>query len=210
MVNIKPAVALAASLTAVALAITGCSGSAQPAPTVSVTVAASGSSEPAAPEQAATDLPDGVPAPSVTIPMGQMGDSNGLKMTVDKVTSPATIRYEQSGKTIKPPAGGKYVLIHTHGINDTKAGIDLTCSLPVIADLYDTQGRKFSGVNDIDKYEIKGNPGCNDDIQPGFPFTMIWAYMIPETAEISTFQFDSLDSRLQHGPIIGVQPLTIS
>ncbi len=208
--DIRPAYALAASLSAVALAMTGCSGSAQPAPTVTVTVTASGSAEPSASEQTSTGLPDGVPSPSVTIPMGQMGDSNGLKMTIDKVTSPATIRYEQSGKTIKPPAGGKYVLVYTHGINDTKEGIDLTCSLPVIADLYDTQGRKFSGVNDIDNDEIKGNPGCNDNIQPGFPFTMIWAYMIPATAEVLTFQFNSLGTRLEDGPIIGVQPLTVS
>lgn len=184
----------------VLLIVVGCSSSAQP------------DTSPPAPAPSNTGLqtePADTAGSVTTVPMGQPGESAGLKMTVNKVTTTSSLRYVQEGKTVKPPAGGKFVLVETTGFNGTKAGIDLTCGFPVKADVKDSEGREFEGANDIDKYELKGNPGCNDDVQPGFPFKMTWAYMVPVSATVTEFNWMSISPDLERGPTITV-PLTVS
>jgi hypothetical protein len=183
--------------------MSGCSSS--PAPTGSAPPVAT-----SAQTGGATTEPDSsIPSASTTVAMGQEGNSAGLKLTVVKVTTADSLYYTESEKTVKPAAGGKYIIVETTGTNDTKTGIDLTCGLPVVTNLYDTEGREFSGVNDVDLYERKGNPGCNDNVQPGFPFNMTWAYMVPADATPKMFQWNSLSDSLDDGPVVEV-PVTAS
>lgn len=187
-------------------------------PAALLTVAGCGSSTPSAPTApppsatatAPSESPDASTSPAGdVIPMGQQGNSAGLKMTVTKVTVTRTLRYSESGKTLTAPSGGNYVLVQTTGMNDTKKGIDLTCSYPAKTLLFDQQGREFE-TGDLDLYELKGNPGCNDDVQPGFPFNMTWAYLIPPGATPTKWQYESISEKLESGPIVTVSPLTVT
>lgn len=154
--------------------------------------------------------PEQAAPPSGSVAMGQEGNSNGLKLTVRTVTEAPSVQFV-TGESLTPPKGGKIILVETKGVNDTKNGIDLTCSFAVRADLLDSEGRRFEGVNDVDLYSIKGNPGCNDDVQPGFPFNMTWAYIVPKEADVTEFQFSSIpkDFEAEEGPVVTV-PVTLS
>jgi hypothetical protein len=38
-------------------------------------------------------------------------------------------------------------------------------------------------------YKIKGNPECNDRLQPGFESDMTWIYRVPTTANVVGWAF---------------------
>ncbi len=75
--------------------------------------------------------------------------------------------------------------------NKTKNSIDLTCGWPVDTRLIDDDNANYDPVDDL--YRISGNPGCNDNLQPGFAHSMTWIYEIPKTAKTNAFGFRDTD-----------------
>ncbi|MGB3673269.1 MAG: hypothetical protein WA988_02390 [Candidatus Nanopelagicales bacterium] len=110
----------------------------------------------------------------------------GVTLTVNEVTRPASIPATRGpGRT--PQSGGKYVRLDTTIKNDGQKSMDLTCSFDVQVVLVDRQRRQFDHVDD--QYEIAGNPGCNDGLQPGFSIGMTYVFEVPESADITFFGF---------------------
>ncbi|WP_132427098.1 hypothetical protein [Pseudonocardia endophytica] len=86
--------------------------------------------------------------------------------------------YEKYTTTL-PKAGGRFVAVTAHFVNNAKVGIDLTCSLAINTKLIDSQQCNFDAIDDL--YKIKGNPECNDQLQPGFEADMTWVYLVPSS-----------------------------
>jgi hypothetical protein len=173
-------VALAAAVLT-AVATNGCGS---PAPTSTVTV------------EVQTEAP--TPSPT-TEPksVGEQVSNGGITLTVKAARTASSIELNESGyqpgsgyeKYTKTPAGdgAKFVVVQTHVVNNAKKSLDLTCSLPVSTRLVDDQERQFDPIEDL--YKIKGNPECNDQLQPGFESDMTWIYRVPASANVVGWAF---------------------
>lgn len=132
--------------------------------------------------------------------LGKTFASGGIKLKVLSVRASRTLQYEggtqseqtpnAETRTIKAKQGGRYVYVKTRLTNDTSGGIDLTCSFPVDAKAVDDEGRQFDPDDGLS--QIKGNPACNDMVQPGFKTTMTWVYLVPPGATVTQFAFSDV------------------
>ena len=86
--------------------------------------------------------------------------------------------------------GAKFVTVSTRVLNDAQTSIDLTCGYPIANHLVDERERKFDAISKL--YQIRGNPECNENLQPGFTSDMTWIYRVPLDASISAFEFEDL------------------
>jgi hypothetical protein len=111
-------------------------------------------------------------------------------------------RYEKYTRT-KPDAGGKFIVVETHVVNNAKVSMDLTCSLPISTKLVDAQDRSFDPIPDL--YKLKGNPECNDQLQPGFEADMTYVYLVPATATITGWGFKDTTELLGSGEYTAVR-----
>lgn len=91
----------------------------------------------------------------------------------------------------------------THVVNNAKVSLDLTCSLPVQTKLVDVQQRNFDAIDDL--YKLKGNPECNDQLQPGFEADMTWVYLVPKNASVVGWGFRDLTDLSNAGDYSTVQ-----
>jgi hypothetical protein len=134
-------------------------------------------------------------APSAQV--GQTVTKGGITLTVKDARGVETIQmnesnfrpgsgYEKYTKTT-PKEGGRFVMVTTHVVNNAKVSLDLTCSLPLMTKLIDAQQRNFDAIDDL--YKLKGNPECNDQLQPGFEADMTWVYLVPKTATVVGWGF---------------------
>lgn len=132
--------------------------------------------------------------------VGKTVVNGGIAITVKGARTVDSIQLNESNfrpgsgyeKYTKTPAGAgaKYVVVETHVANNAKTSIDLTCSLPVKTALIDAQQRNFDPIDDL--YKLKGNPECNDQLQPGFESDMTWAYRVPATASVLGWVFQDI------------------
>lgn len=166
---------------AVAVA-TGCSSTA--APTVTATPAS-------APQP---------PSTTMAAPLAQVGQAltnRGVTLTVKSAKGADSIEMNESGARpgsgfesytkVKPDAGGKFIIVQTHIVNNAKTSMDLTCSLPITTKVADDQDRSFDTIADL--YKIRGNPECNKLLQPGFESDMTYAYLVPASTTIVRWGF---------------------
>ncbi|MCF7547843.1 hypothetical protein [Pseudonocardia sp. WMMC193] len=59
--------------------------------------------------------------------------------------------------------------------------------MPINTKLVDSQQHNFDAIEDLDK--LKGNPECNDQLQPGFEADMTWVYLVPQAATVIGWGF---------------------
>ncbi len=96
-----------------------------------------------------TTKPTPTAPPSASI--GQTVSNRGITLTVTDARAVDSIQmnessfrpgsgYEQYTKTT-PQAGGRFVSVTAHVVNNAKVGLDLTCSLPINTKLVDSQQR---------------------------------------------------------------------
>jgi hypothetical protein len=103
-----------------------------------------------------------------------------------------------------PDAGGKFVVVQTHVVNNAQISMDLTCGYPIATTVVDSQERQFDTIDSL--YELRGNPECNDQLQPGFEADMTYVYMVPASAQIVAFGFaDATDFSNPSADYTGVQ-----
>jgi hypothetical protein len=145
------------------------------------------------------EVPTNSPTDSKSPPseIGRTKTSGGIELRVVGVRSAKTLRYVGGTQTdVTPdavavskraPQGGSYVFVRTRVKNDTKRGIDITCGYAIEAKAIDSDDREFDPVDDL--FLIAGNPGCNDNLQPGFRATMTWAFLVPSGVVINGFKF---------------------
>ena len=126
--------------------------------------------------------------------VGQTVVNGGITLTVDAVSEPPRIERSREG-TVAPQPGAKFVQVDTTIKNTGTKSIDLTCSYPVANKLWDADKRQFDTVDSL--YELPGNPGCNDSLQPGFSSKMTYGYEIPQDAVVACLRF--ADSDVDYG-----------
>jgi hypothetical protein len=171
------------------LCLTGCSNT--PAP--------SSSTSPST-QTATYAAPTSTAPPSAAV--GQAVTNQGITLTVTEARAVDSIQmnesnfrpgsgYEKYTETM-PKAGGRFVMVSAHVVNNAQVSLDLTCSLPISTKLVDAQQRNFDAIDDL--YKVKGNPECNDQLQPGFESDMTWVYLVPKAASVIGWAFsDSTD-----------------
>ncbi len=173
----------------VVLTITGC-GNAPTSPPPVASAPTTTSSTPA------TTAPATAPSAAV----GESVTNKGITLTVKTAGPVDSIQMNESNSrpgsgyekytTTKPDAGGRFVAVTAHVVNNAQVSLDLTCGLPITTKLIDAQQRNFDAIPDL--YKIKGNPECNHQLQPGFEDDMTWVYLVPTSATVIGWGF--LDS----------------
>lgn len=169
------------------LAVAGCGGSGD-TQTVTETIAEEATSGNSAPTDSARSAPTNGPA-----------KSGGIEVAVTRAYAKPTVNYEGGTldsrvtpngepRTIRAPQGGSYVYVEATVVNESPAGIDLTCSYPMEVKLIEgAGGRRFDPVEGLDL--VKGNPECNAQLQPGFKDSMTWIFLIPPGANVDALRF---------------------
>lgn len=151
-------------------------------------------------ETTPTEVPaseEGATSSSQGDDIGKTKTSGGIKLRLISVRSSRKLRLQGGTqtestpngepRTIRAKQGGRYVFVRTRITNDTKASIDITCGAPITAQVGDKEERLFDPVDEL--YLVKGNPGCNEKLQPGFKTTMTWPFLIPEGTRVVAFGF---------------------
>lgn len=101
-------------------------------------------------------------------------------------------------RTRRAKQGGRFVYVTTRITNKTRVGLDLTCGLPVSTRLVDSESRNFEPIDGL--YLIAGNPGCNENLDPGFRDRMTWVYLVPRGAVVDSFAFADFTDLTDQGP----------
>lgn len=145
------------------------------------------------------DAPAPAPVPSVA-EVGQTVTNGGITLTVTSARVVESIEMNESNfrpgsgyeeyTTTTPDSGGKFVMVEAHVVNNARVSIDLTCSLPIKTLLVDASERQFDAIQDL--YKLRGNPECNDQLQPGFESDMTWVYTVPQSATVIGWVFTDL------------------
>ncbi|MGW0738248.1 DUF4352 domain-containing protein [Streptomyces sp. NPDC002851] len=140
------------------------------------------------------DSPSASPTPSGGaadgFKVGEEARNGGAVVTIAKVRQADAITTVEGGQQ-KAGNGAKYVILETVVFNDAKQSMDLTCSLPIANALLDDQGRRYDTIEELD--EVKGNPECNDQLQPGFKDRMQFVYRVPEGVKATAWEFAEFD-----------------
>jgi hypothetical protein len=137
------------------------------------------------------------PTPAPIAEIGQTVSNRGVTLTVKAAHAADFIEMNESGfrpgsgyekyTRTAPDPGGKFIVVETHVVNNANVSMDLTCSLPISTVLVDAQDRNFDPIHDL--YKLKGNPECNDQLQPGFEADMTYVYLVPTNAVITEWGF---------------------
>lgn len=150
-----------------------------------------------------TRTPAPTPTPTFTrvAGVGDVAINGGIHIKViSAIASPAvtlnTSHYRSGSgyeiyENVQAQAGGKYVIVETMVTNNAKAPIDLTCSFPIDFKVLNSSSQVYSPIQKL--YQIKGNPECNAQLQPGFESFMIWAFLVPEGSTIDGATFREVD-----------------
>lgn len=153
----------------------------------------------AAPEKASTAGASASSGPVGGFEVGEEVRNGGVVVKIIKVHEADGILMD--GGTRSAGAKGKHVALETVVLNDTKAGMDLACSLPIVSSVVDDRGRRYDPIDDLDK--IPGNPECDERLQPGSRDWMVLAYRVPKSANITILEFSG------PGPVSDREPSTI-
>jgi|GEM_PF-5414435 len=116
--------------------------------------------------------------------VGRTGRDGGEVFTLRHVaivsSLPRKVSYVLGDEPLFPRRGGKLVVAYVDFLNDRKESVDIYCDFHLGTALYDSDGRRFDHVPAL--YEIVGNTGCNERIQPGFGSSEAIAFEIPAGA----------------------------
>ncbi|NKQ27344.1 hypothetical protein [Streptomyces galbus] len=174
---------IAAAIVATGIAISGSGDdTAEPQPTVTVT-------ETVEPEAAVEEDAAAATDQNADAKVGEEARNGGAVVKVTKLVEADTITVAGARKSAG--ADAKYVTLKTVVSNEGKAGMDLTCSLPIVNALIDDQGRRFDTIEDL--YDVVGNPECNAQLQPGFDDEMQFVYRVPKDAVVTKWEFSEYD-----------------
>jgi hypothetical protein len=132
--------------------------------------------------------------------VGQQFTNLGATVTVTMVRSASSIELNESNyrpgsglesyTDVPAGPGANFVIVTTQVVNNAKQSMDLTCSLPIRTVLIDDQNRNFDPIDSL--YKVKGNPECNDALQPGFAEDMTWVYRIPTGTHVLGWAFEDI------------------
>lgn len=129
--------------------------------------------------------------------VGQPATNVGVAVTVNSVTAVPTIALNQSGYrpgsgydtyTDTPAGTGeKYVTVSTHVVNNEAKPLDLSCGVGLKTFAKDDQGHQYAPLDQL--FKVKGNPQCDEAVEPGQGADMTWIYRVPADAHMVSWQF---------------------
>lgn len=207
MASLRPLSAAAIALLGGAALLSGCAGTPEASPaTVTVTATATVTAEPetesSADAVAETETEAGAGTDSTAGLIGEPVEHAGVRLTVktaeasDTVTMNVTDYRQGSGydkyEGVPADEGGRFIVIEAEVENIGKESMDLTCSWPINIMAIDSEMREFDTIDDL--YEIKDNPECNAQLQPGFTDNITYAFMVPENSEVVGLYFQDTNS----------------
>jgi hypothetical protein len=140
-----------------------------------------------------------VAAPHAAAPsrVGQPATNVGVAVTVKAVTAVPTIALNQSGYRpgsgydtyTDTPAGtgDKYVMVSAHVVNNEVKPLDLSCGVALKTFAKDDQGHQYAPMDQL--FKFKGNPQCDEAVDPGQAADMTWIYRVPTDAHVVSWQF---------------------
>lgn len=160
-----------------ALALGSCGGDGTPPEKGSAPTATP--SEEQTPEPVNFGIGEPIPAPGFVMTIKKVDESPQILVNeTDYIAGSPNARYTPR----KPDAGGKFVILRTRIENKAQESFDLTCSFPIDIKVFNTESQQYDPIDNL--YEIKGNPECNSQLQPGFKSKMTYAFMVPNEAKI--------------------------
>lgn len=178
------------------ISLTGCAPSGSSAATSS---AASTTSSSATATKAAVKP---APTPSTKIyKLNEPANHDGLVIQVTEARMSPTLLTNTSQyrpdsdlatfEEVPAKSGASYMVLTTQVTNNTKKGLDLTCGGPVQIKVFNDKEQEYSPVDDL--YQIKGNPECNAQLDPGFSAPMTWAFLVPSNSEVIAAGFYNIN-----------------
>lgn len=129
--------------------------------------------------------------------VGQPATNVGVAVTVNSFKAVPSIGLNQSGYrpgsgyesyTDTPAgAGDKYVLVSAHVMNNESKPLDLSCGTGLKTAAKDDQGHEYPSMGQL--FKFKGNPQCDEAVDPGQAADMTWIYRVPSDAHMVSWQF---------------------
>lgn len=105
----------------------------------------------------------------------------------DKLSLDPFFVKDPEGPSANPSTGKIFILVRTRVTNDSRISMKLTCLPSIDTYLIDHDRRKFIQADDL--YEIVGNPGCDELLEPRSSTDMTWVYEVPKGARIAGWAF---------------------
>lgn len=124
------------------------------------------------------EKPATLSSPQNFLHVGQTGKDGGLIFTLESWSESNSLSRRRGGE-IRAKEGAKFVVARIKFQNDRKESVDIHCNFHLGSVLFDKDARKFDHIQSL--YNIQGNTGCNDNIQPGFGSRETIAFELPET-----------------------------
>ena len=189
----------------VGLVLGACASGANEEPTVASTADKTTSAElttTSAPQPTTTTIASTttIATTTTTVPVNEVGAekrSGAATVTVmsavagPSVTVNTTMARQGSGydeyADLPAGEGAKFVTIRVRVKNDGQTSMSLTCGLPIVNKLVDVQDREFDAIDEL--YDVKGNPGCGDSVQPGFTGEVSFVYRVPSDVVVAGWSF---------------------
>lgn len=183
--------------------LSACSGAPEASTaTVTVTATATATAEPEGETSAEPAAESTADAEAQAGEVGEAVDHAGARLTVNSAEDSDTLsrndsNYRQgsgyeSYTEVPADDGGRFIVLEATVENIGKESMDLTCSWPINIKVVDMDGREFDTVDNL--YELKNNPECNAQLQPGFSDEITYAFMVPEESEIIGVYFQDTNS----------------
>jgi len=133
------------------------------------------------PSSPPTPMPEPTPTasspPQSFLDVGQTGIDGGLIFSLESWSESLSIPKRRGGE-IRAKEGAKFVVAKIKFQNNRMASVDIYCRFHLGSALFDKDNRKFDHIKSL--YDIEGNTGCNDNIQPGFSSSETIAFELPE------------------------------
>lgn len=150
------------------------------------------------------------PAPE-SVSIEEDAVSGGITVSVASIKESPSVVYEGGTQSEETPDGNRrqvdaepgatFLMVDTEVTNESKGPIDLTCGWPIDASVINSDEQRFTPIDGLS--QIKGNPECNDQLQPGFRDEMQWIFLVPEDDEIVEFEFaDVSDFEVSQAPAV--------
>lgn len=136
-----------------------------------------------------------------TAQIGDTLEEGGVKLTLNSFEEVSSVDVNQSGfKTgsgyetitqLTAEEGTKLYRADTTIENTDRTSMDLTCSYEVDIKVLSDKDQEYLPLENM--HEIVGNPGCNDQLQPGFSTEMSWIFKLPaDSKAIALFFVDPI------------------
>lgn len=137
--------------------------------------------------------------------IGDTQTNGSLELTVKKVAQQATINYDTcenscSSGTYAPKSahdGQQYFVASVVVKNNSNASIDITCGYPLKITAANKEGARFDPIESL--YQVQGNPGCNDGLQPGQSADVVYPFEIGSDVAIESLVWQDMTYLEQGG-----------